>query len=262
MKLKAQQAASFNRWGIYNYPVSGQKTRNLATIRKQKLYGDIDKINQQYIRTVSFEYTGSHKFGNIHLEKVLAEMEPELPLGYRTEKLDRYWWWNSDQGISYWLILLVFVIIYFICAILFESLLQPLAVIAIIPLSFIGVFLTFYIFDLNFDQGGYASFILLCGLTVNSVIYIVNELNNVRKQYKHRKMSPVKLYVKAFNGKIVPVLLTILSTILGLIPFLIGGQNEVFWFALAAGTIGGLVFSIVVLFIYLPMFFVPKKINT
>jgi hypothetical protein len=72
-------------------------------------------------------------------------------------------------------------------------LLKPLAVISLIPLSFIGVFLTFYLFGFNFDQGGFASFILLSGL----------------------------------------------------VPFVWGGQNEVFWFAFATGAMGGLIFSLV-----------------
>jgi hypothetical protein len=41
------------------------------------------------------------------------------------------------------------------------------------------------------------------------------------------------LYLKAFKNKIVPILFTIISTVLGLVPFVIYGQNEVFWFALA-----------------------------
>ena len=60
--------------------------------------------------------------------------------------------------------------------------------------------------------------------------------------------------IKAYNNKIFPVLLTISSTILGFIPFVIGGQNEVFWFALAVGTIGGLIFSMIGILFYLPLF--------
>ena len=60
-------------------------------------------------------------------------------------------------------------------------------------------------------------------------------------------------YLKAFNGKIIPIFLTKISTIIGLIPFLLTGREERFWFALAAGTIGGLVFSLIGLFVYQPI---------
>jgi multidrug efflux pump subunit AcrB len=129
-----------------------------------------------------------------------------------------------------------------------------------IPISFIGVFLTFYIFDFNFDQGGYASFILLCGISVNAALYIINDYNNLKKEYPLR--SSQKIYFKAFNYKITPVLLTILSTMVGLIPFVWGGQNEAFWFSFAAGSIGGLLFSLIGIFIYLPLFILEKKSKT
>lgn len=71
--------------------------------------------------------------------------------------------------------------IYFVCAILFESLRRPLVIIAMIPISFIGVFLTFWLFELRFDQGGFASFVLLSGLVVNAGIYLINDYNLFRR---------------------------------------------------------------------------------
>jgi multidrug efflux pump subunit AcrB len=121
-----------------------------------------------------------------------------------------------------------------------------------IPISFIGVFLTFYIFDFNFDQGGYAAFILLCGLSVNSALYIINDYQNFMKG--RDPAQKLRIYIKAFNHKIIPVILTILSTIMGLIPFVTGGQNEVFWFAFAVGAMGGLIFSLLALYLYFPLF--------
>jgi len=93
-------------------------------------------------------------------------------------------------------------------------------------------------------------------LVVNSAIYIVNEHNNIKKSGK--KLSDLKTYIKSFNSKIVPILLTILSTILGLTPFVIYGQNDVFWFALAAGTIGGLLYSLVIIVLFLPLFIIKR----
>jgi len=61
------------------------------------------------------------------------------------------------------------------------------------------------------------------------------------------------------NHKIIPILLTIVSTIIGLIPFVWGGQKEVFWFSFAVGSIGGLLFSIIGIFIYLPLLLSIKK---
>ena len=200
---------------------------------------------------VSFEYFGSQNFGEKFLDKTLQEIKPQMPLGY-TAKKKGYDWYSTEAKQQYWLIGLVIILIYIICAIIFESLLQPLALILQIPISFIGVFLTFYWFDFNFDQGGYASFVILSGNVVCAAIFIIAEFNNLRKL--HPTAKRFKLYIKAYNHKIIPILLTVLSTVVGLIPFLIYGQNEVFWFALGAGTIGGLMMSLIGIILYLPLF--------
>ncbi|WP_240625714.1 efflux RND transporter permease subunit [Spirosoma pollinicola] len=157
---------------------------------------------------------------------------------------------------QYELIGLVVLLIYIICAIIFESLWQPLALIGLIPLSYIGVFLAFYWTDSNFDQGGYASFILLAGNVVCAGIFIVAEMNRLRKRYPN--LSLFMAYQKAFRHKIGPVLLTVLSTVVGMVPFLLYEQ-EAFWYALGIGTIGGLLMSLVAVGIYLPLFLMTKQ---
>ena len=71
--------------------------------------------------------------------------------------------------------------------------------------------------------------------------------------------APIRTYVRAFNHKIIPISLTILSTILGLVPFLFDGPKEVFWFAFAIGTIAGIAFSILALVFYLPVFALSRQ---
>ena len=158
---------------------------------------------------------------------------------------------------QYLLLLVVIAIIFFTTSVLFNSLKQPLAIIFVIPVSYIGVFLTFYWFRLNFDQGGFASFVLLCGITVNASIYVLNEYNSIRRRFP--RLSALRAYVKAWNAKVVPIFLTVVSTILGFIPFMIGEDKEAFWFPLAAGTIGGLVMSVIGIFFFLPVFVLKQR---
>ena len=175
--------------------------------------------------------------------------------------MDRSWGAYEDEGTQYWLIGLVAVIIFFIIAILFESLMQALAVVLLIPVSFIGLFLTYYITGVPFGTGGFAAMVLLAGLTVNAGIYIIGQhkdqcqtgLMRAGGDRKERCRMGSRRYVTAFNHKIIPILLTILSTVLGMIPFLIDGPDEQpFWYSLAVGTIGGLLLSIIPLFLFLP----------
>jgi len=93
--------------------------------------------------------------------------------------------------------------------------------------------------------------ILLCGIVVNATLYILNDYNSLRRR---KPGLPQRVaYLKAFNGKMIPIVLTNLAIIVGLIPFLLTGRDERFWFALAAGTISGLVFSMIGLFVYQPI---------
>ena len=222
------------------------KLSSLASIRKEIAPNDIHKQDRQYIRMVGFEYFGSYQFGNEFLDTVLAEMKTETQPGYTVKKISWRWNWEKAKW-QYGLILILAIGVYFIAAVLFENLKQPFLIVLTIPLSFIGLFLSFSWSDFYFDQGGYAAFIMLGGLVVNASIYVINDLKNTSHKNYNRAVQ------KAVAGKIRPIVLTIASTCLGLLPFIIGGQNEVFWFALAAGTTGGLLFSILVVFVFLPV---------
>jgi len=257
IRLESDDSKSFDLWSVKHAPLySLQKPiilQDIASVTKEREEENIYKENQEYIRLVQFQYMGSAKFGGKYLNQKLEELKQKLPLGYKFETLDKKWFFMSDKDNNYFLLLfLILGIIYFVTAILFESLKQPFIILSVIPISFIGVFLSFYLFDFNFDQGGLASFVLLSGITVNASIYIVNAYNGLKKQ--HLDSDVISLYMLAFKQKIFPIVLTIFSTIIGFIPFVIGGQNEVFWFALGVGTIGGLLFSLVGILFYLPLF--------
>lgn len=258
--LKAGQGQIPDYWQFYNLPLEtgNEKFARLnyfGAMNKTRVADIINKENMEYTMVVEFDFIGSHGQKEYIVGKVIKKMADELPIGFRLKQQVFYggmWGDKSETDYRLFIILLVLAIIYAICAVVFESLRQPFVVLVMIPVSFIGVFLVFYLFDTAFSQGGYASFLLLSGLTVNSALYILNDLNHIRKKFPG--MNPVSQYIHAFRQKIVPVVLTISSTVLGLVPFLYGGQKEVFWFSLALGTIGGLLFSILALVVFLPLF--------
>lgn len=242
-------------WGLMNIPLSaGSRTFKLsdyATIERRPTPPDIVKEEQQYELYLQYNYVGSLQNARKMLKKTLESFVPKLPVGYNA--VDYYDELRSfgEQSNLYYLLGLIIVIIFFITSILFDSLRQPVAIVLVIPVAFIGVFLTFYIFDLKFSKGGFAAFVLLCGITVNAAIYIINEYNSLRRRYPRVPLR--KLYGNAFRAKITAIFLTVLSTALGFIPFLIGGTRENFWFPLAAGTIGGLLFSMIAILFLLPL---------
>ena len=274
--LRSSQAESFDLWNVHNSQVSVDslkvKLSEIGSIEKKRTGLSIYRHNQSYEVTVGYDFIGSYELSKSLTETTVKYMNEEvLPVGYKAE-VPGYWWGTGKQIQYAWLLLLIIAIIYVMCAMTFESLRLPFAVILMIPVSFIGVFLVFGAFDFPFDQGGFAAFVMLSGIVVNAGIYLINQFQDIRSSARRRRMRSlgydasckdvqdssgrfvVRQYVKAYNHKINPTMLTIISTILGLIPFLFDGPEEVFWFAFATGTIGGMAFSVLALILYLPVF--------
>ncbi|MDD2595149.1 MAG: efflux RND transporter permease subunit [Bacteroidales bacterium] len=268
--------SSFDVWNLSNeYIKMGDdapaiKFADLGHIEKRSSGIDIYKKNQQYAINISYSFIGTYKLSQRVMNNEIERLnDVVLPLGY-SAKSESYSW-RKDTGQSILLLGLVIAIIYFVCAILFESLTYPLIIIGLIPLSFVGVWLIFAATGCSFDQGGFASLVFLCGLVVNAGIYLLNEYKiqavrrcrNIRETsdvfVRGASVSYVRAYVRAYNHKVVPIMLTVLSTLLGLIPFLFDGPDEVFWFAFAIGTIGGLAFSLIALIFFMPAWVRMKK---
>ena len=221
--LSSKMGQEYDTWALQHV---GMQTRGItyklgdvANIERGQAPQEVGKENQQYRLALQYDYIGSHTQGERTLEKEIKALNERLPMGYSAEKEGSYWGWGQQDNKQYWL--------------------------------------TFYWFKLNFDQGGFASFILLAGITINASIYILDEYNRVRKLKP--LLSSTQAYLKAWNTKIIPIFLTIVSTILGFIPFMVGTQKESFWFPLAAGTIGGLIMSFIGIFIFLPLLMVRNK---
>lgn len=259
IKLCTNQSREYDIWALMNTPVvlgnQQYKINQLCTFTKVQAPQSIEKINQQYRLYLQYDYIGSSMMGNKISEATDSIYTIKMPIGYKVEYRQRSFFWRLEDSQQYWLLGLVVAIIFFITSILFNSLRMPFVVIGIIPVSYIGLFLTFYLFGINFDQGGFAAMVLLCGITVNAGIYIVNETMKVKKQ--NSQITLKSAYLQAFKVKVIPIMLTILSTVLGFIPFMIG-EKEGVWFTLASGTIGGLFFSLIGIFFFLPAFFLNR----
>ncbi|MDR0796057.1 MAG: efflux RND transporter permease subunit, partial [Tannerella sp.] len=255
--LQSKQAREYDIWSLLYGWSSTPNNKNfklseIAEIEKMQTPQQIVKINQQYRLCLQYEYIGAGEQGRNMQKSKIESFQSILPMGYTIKTAEGFFYWGQTDNKQYALLGLIFVIIYFMCSILFNSLKQPISILTVVPISYIGIFLTFFLFKLNFDQGGFAAFILLCALTINANIYVIDEFNNIRKVNPLR--PPLKVYIKAWNAKISPIFLTIISTILGFIPFMVGENKEAFWFPLAAGTIGGLTISFVGIFCFLPLF--------
>jgi multidrug efflux pump subunit AcrB len=256
--LRARGSEQFNVYRLLNEPIktsngSNLQLKELGNMELRQSSSSIHRENRQYLRLVAYEYVGSYDLARQLHEQVIRKMNSEMPLGYSVE---------SDQGSvleatkrQFYLLLILLAVNFFICAILFEHLWQPFFIILTVPISFIGIFLTFAWGEFTFDQGGFAAFVMLGGIVVNASIFIINDLNNTKSRSSNFPNNLIKVLYRRSGT----ILLTIVSTICGFVPFLYEGPETPFWFALAVGTIGGLVMSVFAVFIVLPVLLGAKK---
>lgn len=255
MYLKSRGQDAFALWHVLNsyLRVDGTDTKmsDFMSIERREAKNCIPKENQSYKLHVSFNVMGSPNYVFKYIDSVKDKFNSKIPVGFKCQNASHGYY--EDDGTQYWLIGLIAVIIFFICSILFESLYVAFAIVMLIPVSFIGTFLTYWFTGVEFGTGGYASMVMLAGLTVNAGIYIMHE-------YLSYGRRGIRQYVKAYNHKIIAVFLTIVSTVLSLIPFIvIDGKSEPFWYSFAVGTMGGMLFSLLTLIFVMPIMIRNKK---
>ncbi|MGM9736144.1 MAG: efflux RND transporter permease subunit [Candidatus Cryptobacteroides sp.] len=259
--LRSSEIGKYDYWHVLHTPVSmgdvAAPLQDIGSIGKRLSGVSISKSHQSYEINVCFDFIGSYELSKRVIDKAVEHMNDEiLPVGYKACN-PQGGWWDENKDKYAWLIFLIVAVIFVMLAMTFESLRLPLAVIFMVPISFVGLFLTFGLSDLSFDQGGFAAFVMLCGIVVNAGIYIVLTYKDIVCQ--NAKLAGTRGYLKAFGRKMNPIMLTIISTVLGLIPFLTEGPQEVFWFDFAIGTIGGMIFSIIAVIMVLPVFVSRRK---
>jgi multidrug efflux pump subunit AcrB len=258
--LREIYSNNYSDYQLLNQPIYLDSARviklnHFAKVSWQQTAGSIKKSNRQYERLVSFDYMGAPSFANKFIDTLLKQEKRKLPVGYSIEKPFN---WNWPEEIDKSSILFgLLAALFLICALFFESLRSPFYIIISIPVSFLGIFSAFLIGDFYFDQGGYGSFILLEGLVTSASIYILYDLNQLLE--KHPNLPYNKLLLKACIKRSRTIVLTSLSTCCGLVPFLLERQNEAFWFSLAVGTLGGMLFLFIAVFVVLPVLLYKKE---
>lgn len=250
--LKSSRCDTYDLWQLLNsyIKVGGSDIRlnELMEIQRREAKNIIPRRNQEYVLRVAFNVLGSYVYTSNYLKEVTEKMEERLPVGFRCVRPQ--WADQPSASEQYWLIALCLIITYWLLAILFESLMRPLVMLfALMPFTLTAVFLTFYFTGIPFGTGGLAALVLLCGLVVNAAIYILHQYDQIQKA---NTIHPLRAYLRAYNHKIVPVILTILSTVFSLIPFLMDGSDNRFWYTFAITTIVGLIASLIALVFILP----------
>jgi HAE1 family hydrophobic/amphiphilic exporter-1 len=238
------------------------KTRNgtyyrlgdLITFGKRKAGSTISKKNQKYLAVVKWDYKGSSKRARKFNKKVFEELQ--LPAGY-TKEMESSYMTEAEEKMIYTSYFIALVVIYLILAAYFESLILPFAVLFSIPFALIGVFYIFYFGEYSFDSSAYMGLILLFGIVVNNAILYIDTY--VANEKKDKVASSVR--------RARPVLLTTITTIVGMLPLILfqeeGANSQKIWVSLGIATTGGLLSSSIYIILFMPAFiFLFEKLQT
>lgn len=147
------------------------------------------------------------------------------------------------------LLLLVTLLVYIVIASQFESLTYPFIIILTVPIAFIGGLLFLVITGYPMGIMGFVGVIMLVGIIVKNGIVLIDYINLNRE----RGMSIITAVVDGGKSRLRPVLMTTLTTILGMIPMAIGtGQGAELWKTLGITVIGGMTFATIITLILVP----------
>lgn len=188
------------------------------------------------------------------IENALANVS--LPTGYKWTLDGSFSRQNEANAVMQMNMLLALCMIYVVMAALFESLILPTSVITSLLFSFTGVFWAFFITGTPMSVMGMIGMLILMGIVVNNGIVLVDRIN----QLINEGLSLYDAVVEGCSTRIRPILMTVATTVLGLIPLALGstriGGDGPPYSPMAIAIIGGLVFSTLTSLFLVPLAYV------
>lgn len=211
----------------------------------------IERLDQERIVNVTAD-PGGEALGSVLAKAAEGLRSIPLPNGFALTLGGDY----EEQQKAFRELLFSFILaillVYMVMAVQYEALLDPLIVMLTVPLSTIGVVLALLVTGSTFNVQSFIGCIMLGGIVVNNSILLVDHANDLIG-----KGTPlVPALVEAGRDRFRPVLMTALTTILGLIPLALGlGDGGEVQAPMARVVIGGLTCSTVVSLVIIPAVF-------
>jgi len=155
----------------------------------------------------------------------------------------------SFKSMQFALLLAVF-LVYLVMASQFESLIHPLVILFTIPLALVGAVLALFVTGTTVNIVAFIGIIMLAGIVVNNAIVLVDLINQLRAQGKQR----IDAIMEAGTARLRPILMTSLTTTLGLLPMAMGfGEGSEVRTPMAITVIGGLTVSTLLTLVVIPV---------
>lgn len=234
---------------IYNAAGQGVRVKDVGTVVERFSPPTIERKDRERIVTVDAVLSGialseGVAAGNAIIEKM------DLPQGIMVKVAGSYEDQqdsNKDLGT---LAVLILILVFIVMAAQFESMTYPFIIMFSIPFAFSGVILALFLSDTPLSVMSMLGGIMLIGIVVKNGIVLIDYILLCRE----RGMGIIRSVITAGRSRLRPVLMTTLTTILGMVPMAVGqGVGAEMWRPLGVAVIGGLTVSTVLTLILVPV---------
>jgi len=219
---------------------------------------DIQRIGQQRVGLVSASVPDGDLGAAAAEVRTLLRDTPHPP-GIKSEVGGQ----NEEMEASFrslqFALALALIMVYLVMASLFESLLHPFIILFTVPLAGIGAVIALAVTGTSVSVVVFIGLILLIGIVVNNAIVLIDRVNQLRES----GMAKAEALFEGANQRLRPILMTTLTTILGLLPMAIGlGEASELRTPMAITVIGGLLVSTFLTLIVIPVVYdlVDRKV--
>ena len=222
---------------------------DVARVDEREVLNQIVREDQQYQRTVTYEFRGPTKLGDKVHEAVMKATR--VPAGYTLVGQEEWSWSEDEKTQIYGVLAVSLLLVFMVTAALFESLRQPLCVLLTVPMALIGVFLTFFFTGASFTREAFIGVIMMGGVVTNNATLLVDHINGLRRGGGLPLRDAI---LRGTLERVRPILMTSAVTILGLLPLVIASEaaDANIWNALGYALLGGLASSTVLVLTVTP----------
>jgi len=215
---------------------------------------DINRVNSQRVSYISANLKGGVPLG-VAVDKIRAKLSGlSMPEGFSIVYGGEYEEQQKAAADFRLSIIMALILVYMVMAAQFERFLDPLIVMFSVPLAVIGVVPTLLITGTTINMQSLMGMIMLIGIVVNNAIVLVDYINLMRRQ---EHMDVLEAVIVSGKLRLRPILMTTLTTVLGLVPLSFGwGAGAEIQASLARVVIGGLTASTLVTLVFIPVVYV------
>lgn len=234
---------------VYNNQGKAVRVKDIGSVTEYNSPPFIERQNRQrVVKVTSALYRASI---TTVVNNIWAEIDKmEVPAGIGIDIGGDAEQQQESFGDLLTLLLLVVMLVYIVMATQFESLRSPFIIMLTMPFAFTGVFLALWITGQTLNLISMIGAVMLVGIVVKNGIVLVDYTNLMRD----RGYSLSQSVIMSGRSRLRPVLMTTLTTMLGMLPLALGiGEGSEMWTPMGVAIIGGLTFSTIITLVLIPV---------